>query len=317
MQTDLTAFTPLSRSFDASQRRHSRHRRAESAHAHRAKLVDLPSGQAEDLRTREHEPTDEQWCDVFQVCLPYRGFGVWHVEHEDVIIDANQVIFVRAGEAYRCSGPVAGGYAELIITPGISVFAELLGEREDRLFEHALFRGRTVLASTRTQALGRHFLHLGSACLLEDPLAAEEAMAALVREVVRDAGCVTRIRTVHTYATARLITRTKRYLAEHLAKPLRLSGIGREVGASPAHLTTVFTRHEGLSLHQYLTRLRLASALAELPHADDLSALGLRVGFASHSHFTASFRRAYGRTPSDFRRKSRTAARFREAIAIE
>ena len=34
---------------------------------------------------------------------------------------------------------------------------------------------------------------------------------------------------------------------------------------------------------------------------DDLTDLGLDLGFSSHSHFSAAFRAAYGRTPSAFR----------------
>jgi AraC family transcriptional regulator len=58
---------------------------------------------------------------------------------------------------------------------------------------------------------------------------------------------------------------------------------------------------EGAALHEYITQLRLARALAEIPHTDDLTTLALDVGFSSHSHFSAAFRRAFGMTPSQFR----------------
>ena len=77
-------------------------------------------------------------------------------------------------------------------------------------------------------------------------------------------------------------------------------------GASPAYLTDLFTRVEGISLHQYLTQLRLAHALVELPHTDDLTALALDLGFSSHSHFSYAFRRGFGCTPSQFRESTRS-----------
>ncbi len=86
---------------------------------------------------------------------------------------------------------------------------------------------------------------------------------------------------------------------------LSLSDVGQAVGASPAYLTDVFRREEGVALHQYLTHLRLARALAELPHADDLTVLALDLGFSSHSHFSAVFRRVFGLTPSRFRETTR------------
>jgi AraC family transcriptional regulator len=74
-------------------------------------------------------------------------------------------------------------------------------------------------------------------------------------------------------------------------------------------LTDAFRRVEGTPLHRYLTRLRLARALDELPHAEDLTQLALDIGFSSHSHFTAAFRRAFGCTPSEFRQTTRSASR--------
>jgi AraC-like DNA-binding protein len=102
-----------------------------------------------------------------------------------------------------------------------------------------------------------------------------------------------------------LIRRTKEYLEATLSGRVKLADVARAVGASPAYLTDVFTRVEGASLHQYLTHLRLARALVELPHADCLTTLALETGFSSHSHFSAVFRRRFGITPSEFRETTR------------
>ena len=111
--------------------------------------------------------------------------------------------------------------------------------------------------------------------------------------------------------TARLIRRTKEFLGATLSDRLQLAEISRAVGASPAYLTDVFSRVEGTPLHQYLIRLRLARALVDLPHTDDLTALALDLGFSSHSHFSLVFRRAFGCTPSEFRTTTRRVARPR------
>ena len=102
-------------------------------------------------------------------------------------------------------------------------------------------------------------------------------------------------------STRRLIARTKEFLETTFADPIRLADIAQAVGASPAYLTDVFSRVEGVPLHRYLTQLRLARALVELPDARDITTVALNLGFSSHSHFTASFRRAFGCTPSQFR----------------
>src|SRR6185436_35916 len=106
-------------------------------------------------------------------------------------------------------------------------------------------------------------------------------------------------------ATRRLIARTKEFVVGNLGEPFRLGAVATSVGASPAYLTDVFRRCEGLPLHRYTVQLRLARALDELPRAADLTQLALDLGFSSHSHFTAAFRRAFDCTPSEFRELTR------------
>jgi AraC-like DNA-binding protein len=84
-----------------------------------------------------------------------------------------------------------------------------------------------------------------------------------------------------------------------------LSEIGTAVGASPVYLTQLFRQVEGMPLYRYQLRLRLACSLDLLSRYDDLTRLSLDLGFSSHSHFTAAFRQAYGRTPAEFRRSVR------------
>jgi AraC-like DNA-binding protein len=137
-----------------------------------------------------------------------------------------------------------------------------------------------------------------------DKLEGEELLLTLLRSALR---------TDHQQywsngvATSRLIRRTKEFLDGAMSNPVRLGDIAREVGASPAYLTDLFRRVEGVSLHRYLTHLRLARALVELPHAENLSALALALGFSSHSHFSFAFRRAFGTTPSQFQKNVRRA----------
>jgi AraC-like DNA-binding protein len=105
--------------------------------------------------------------------------------------------------------------------------------------------------------------------------------------------------------TLQLIRRTKMFLEAEFANRSLLADVARAVGASPAHLTVLFRRVEGVPLHRYLMQLRLQRAVAMLPCADDLTKLALEVGFSSHSHFTAAFRRRYGVTPSHVRERTR------------
>ena len=237
----------------------------------------------------------------FQVALPYRGFFVWHVGRDEVVGDANQALFVTGGERFRMTHPLPGGYAELIITPAPSIVSELAHRAKGTLRDHRLFRRRARRLTPRLQSFRTRFLSWASGASSVDTFAAEELVLALLRSALDDDDGVS----VPGRSTERLLRRTKAFLEAELANPIRLEDIGRAVGASPLYLTQVFRQVEGVPLHQYLMQLRLARALAELPHTDDLTRLALDVGFSSHSHFTARFRRAFGTTPSQFRRMSR------------
>jgi AraC-like DNA-binding protein len=83
-----------------------------------------------------------------------------------------------------------------------------------------------------------------------------------------------------------------------------LAEIASELRVSPVYLTQVFQQVEGLPLYQYQLRLRLARALDLLAHNCDLTTLSLDLGFSSHSHFSAAFRKLYGYSPSAFRRSA-------------
>jgi AraC family transcriptional regulator len=270
----------------------------------RRRLFDLSVGFVEDLNRANLRPGKgpEGFCSDFQVCLPYRGLFVWHVADDDVVGDANQIVFCAPGESFRMSGPIATGYAEIIITPDLEVLAEILQREGHRLTEHPLVRRRAWRADSRLQHERTRFVHWASGAAAPDPLQAEEAVLSLLRSALQDDH---RQPALHGARTARLIRRTKEFLEAELSNRVRLSDVATAVGASPAYLTDIFRRIEGVSVHRYLTHLRLARALIDVPHTDDLTTLALNLGFSSHSHFSFAFRRAYNATPSQFRERSR------------
>ena len=272
----------------------------------RTTLLQNGFGLVESLRVagpRTPKPK-EGYSPDFQVCLPYHGAFVWHVGGDDVVADPNRVLFVAGGEGFRLSQPVHGGYAELIVTMHPTLLAEILGIAERQLPTHPLFHERSRSADLRLQRLGAECLHR-SAREGWEGLAGEEWLVAFLRSSL----AAPPVDATISSATTRLLGRAKEYLAAHVSAPIRLSHVARAVGTSPAYLTTIFSRVEGAPLHRYLVQLRLARALIEVPHADDLTALALELGFSSHSHFTAAFRRAFGCTPSRFRESMRRDAR--------
>jgi AraC family transcriptional regulator len=246
-------------------------------------------------------PAGEDFSPDFQVAFPHHGLFIWHVCGDDVVGDTNQVLFVRGGEPFRISHPRPGGYAELIVTPSMPVLAELTEAAGFAPHQHPLFRARSRRATPAVQRLSAHLLHTAWRADDGGALAGEERVLTLLRAAL----AAEPVRVHPSARTRRLLRRAKEFLHEAFTTPLRLEDIARAAGASPAYLTDVFRRFEGISLQRYVTQLRLGRALIELPYRDDLTALALDLGFSSHSHFTLAFRRSFGCTPSWFRRSTR------------
>lgn len=82
---------------------------------------------------------------------------------------------------------------------------------------------------------------------------------------------------------------------------LSLEDIAAAVGKHPVHLAREFRRYFGATIGTYRRHLRLQRAEALLRKNIGLTEVALTCGFASHSHFSRSFKAVYGVTPSQFR----------------
>jgi AraC family transcriptional regulator len=242
----------------------------------------------------------EECTATTQLVFPYRGAYVRHLGHDQAVAEANQVLFFNAGEGYRVSHPVPGGDASLTLVIGEPQLRELVPSTLLREGAALKFRSQRLRVDARAQALVallRHSLRHK----LAEPLEAESLALTLARRALGP-------RNSHAMGASagreRLVDRIKLVLASDLARRWTLAEIAAEVRGSPVYLTQVFQQVEGLPLYRYQLRLRLARALDLLAQYDDLSALALDLGFSSHSHFSAAFRAAYGRSPSEFRRSA-------------
>jgi AraC-like DNA-binding protein len=249
----------------------------------------------------------EEHATETQLVFPYRGVYVRLLGRDEAVAEANQVLFFNAAEGYRVSHPVPGGDASLTLILSEPHMVELAPPTLLRDRGPLAFRRQRLRIDARAQALMALLRH----SLREDiaePLEAESLALTLAQRALGP-------RTTHAAGASagrqRLVDRAKLAMAADLARRWTLAEIAAEVrGGSPVYLTQVFQQVEGLPLYRYQLRLRLARALDLLGQYDDLTALSLDLGFSSHSHFSATFRAAYGRSPSEFRQTAlRRAAR--------
>ena len=93
----------------------------------------------------------------------------------------------------------------------------------------------------------------------------------------------------------------KRLIAVSPGRTIPLRELAAAAGSSPFHLCRAFRTLTGMSMTAWRHSIRLRLSLDLLHDRRDLSAVAMDLGYASHSHFTATFRRHFGITPSSYR----------------
>ena len=228
--------------------------------------------------------------------FPFRGVYLRHVGSDQAVADANHVLFFNAQQGYQVSHPVSGGDTSLVVSLAQPLLAELAPKSLLAAGEPLTFNQQSMRIDARAQALAmllNHSLRIGS-------IESLEAEALSLTLISRAIGPRTARASGATYSRRRLVDRVKVLLAGDLSRRWTLAEIAGEIRGSPVYLTQVFQQVEGLPLYRYHLRLRLARALDLVAGRADLSGLAQDLGFSSHSHFTAAFKQAYGRTPSEF-----------------
>jgi AraC family transcriptional regulator len=238
------------------------------------------------------------------VVFPGTSVVIQHAGREPVVTGPNHLMLYNHQQTYfrRLLDP-RGDHCVFLLA-GPALLAEAAGEDD---FHFSATHTPMSAAAYLTHRLVVRRLQEQP----HDPLEVEETLIRLISHAVRveraakaDDGHSGRERTRALHR--RIVEETKALLAARVADKLTLREIGRELHVSPFHLARMFRAQTGFALHEYRNQLRLRTAFERLFDADlDLGLLALELGFASHSHFTDSFRRSFTLAPVRVRKMSK------------
>jgi AraC family transcriptional regulator len=147
-----------------------------------------------------------------------------------------------------------------------------------------------------------------AAALADDPMAAQEAVAALVGALFeKSPDRPTALRGGLAPLARR---RLRDHIEAHLDDALPLAGLAALADLSEFHFLRCFAESFGLAPHAYVLRRRIARAERLIRNGDSIAQAALACGFSSQSHLTRAFKDATGVTPARWRRDaSRRAER--------
>ena len=98
------------------------------------------------------------------------------------------------------------------------------------------------------------------------------------------------------------VARALAYIHDAHGSAPSLNDVADAVGVSPFHFHRLFSQAVGVSPKQYLQRKQLQMARWMLRAADaPIGTIARRAGFSSHGHFTATFQRLAGMSPTAYR----------------
>ena len=98
------------------------------------------------------------------------------------------------------------------------------------------------------------------------------------------------------------LRQAREMIGEHFPETLKLTQIAAEVGVHPVYLATAFRQKFGVTIGEFVRKLRIENACAELMKGDlPLTAIALQAGFVDQSHFSKVFKLYMGMTPHKYR----------------
>jgi AraC-like DNA-binding protein len=261
-------------------------------------------------------PDDPGWAEENQVSRPIVALSadaMWLVRagrSEPELVNPNHVVIHQQGDEYRRVRFEGLGYRCLFMYPTVSLIRQIASEFDPAAAGDDAYRIPIGLASIDAAgySLSRRLARYLQTEERPDPMLANETAYRVLRHCVAAAfrGQPGRPGATAGPATARahaaLVEGAKAVMTARFSDRLTLNEVARSIHASPYHLARVFRNWTGYGLHGYVQQLRLRAALERLRDGDqDMARIALELGFSSHSHLSASFRRTFGITPSGAR----------------
>lgn len=235
----------------------------------------------------------------YAIAFPRTAVWIRHDGAPSFIADPSVATAYNAGQPYERRAISPEGDASDWIGLSEAMVREIVSVTDPAASEHERpLRMSHVRISDRLCLRQRRLVDAVQSGEIADELEFEERVLSIVGEAL--AGGPPMVGKPAGVGPRRLADRTRRLVMLTLTENRTLAELASELGASVFHVCRTFRAEEGTTVFEFRRAMRLRRALDLAPrYQGNLSALALDLGFSSHSHFTAAFRRAFGSIPSE------------------
>ena len=103
--------------------------------------------------------------------------------------------------------------------------------------------------------------------------------------------------------TRSIIEASARYIDLHLKDSLSVDSLAAQAGFSPYYYCRLFSLYMDMPVMEYVRRRRLSCAAKAICEGERILDAAMDYGFESHNGFAKAFRKVYGYSPDEYRRR--------------
>ncbi len=172
--------------------------------------------------------------------------------------------------------------------------------REDGIVSRVIF-----LTAYSDFSYAQHAVKLGAADYLLKPFRDGELETAVKRALEASQAPIPHASAGHSVKYSRYVSEAMKYIESHFGEDISLSTVADHLGLSESRLSHLFKDETGQSPGSYLIQTRIKAAMEMLKDCrSKVYEVAEQTGFRDIAHFSSTFKRIVGVSPSDYQKSS-------------